>query len=53
MKELSEDFALIFEEGREDDYRDEAKMMLESLDSAQKVVRKTFNLYLGKITDDN
>ena len=40
MEELSEDFAMIFKEGREDEYLDEAKLMLESLDRAQKIVNK-------------
>ncbi len=53
MKELSEDFTLIFKEGKEDMYRDELKSMLESLDNAQKTVREAFYLFLNRNIEDN
>lgn len=53
MKELSEDFTLIFKEGKEDEYHDELLLMLKSLDNAQQVVRGAFYLFLNRNIKDN
>ena len=53
MKELSEDFTLIFKEGKEDEYHDELLLMLKSLDNAQQVVRGAFYLFLKREIKDN
>ena len=53
MKELSEDFSLIFKEGKEDMYHDELILMLKSLDNSQKTIRETFHLFLSRTIDDN
>ena len=53
MKELTEDFSLIFREGKEEEYHDELISMLKSLDKAQTIIREAFNLFLSRNIKDN
>ena len=53
VKELSDAFALIFKEGKEDEYRDEAKSIIDSFSKARKIVEEMYYLYLGRNIDQN
>ena len=53
MKELTEDFSLIFREEKEEEYHDQLISMLKSLDKAQTIIREAFNLFLSRNIKDN
>ncbi len=53
MQDLSEDFTIIFQEGKEREFLDELLEMLRSLDKAQQIIRNTYNLFLTMKISEN
>jgi len=50
MEEISQEFTIIYHEGKEKEFYDIALQMIQSLEKAQTMVKKVKNLVLGKKT---